>query len=181
VRFWLRSLAVGAAVGLVVGFAVGGTLGRVCMRILFLARRDTLGLEAMGGIVGELTAPGTLFVCVFGAALGLVIGLVYVLGRTLLPRRARWREWLFVAVASGSVFGLLVRVDRDDFRLFPVTLGLLLILASVVLTADPVPYLVERLAPDRERRPGPVAHGAVALGVTGAIAYAALGVFAVYS
>ena len=97
-----------------------------------------------------------------------------------MPQRTRWREWLIV-VASASVFGLLVRVNRDDFRLFPVTLGLLLILASVVLTAAPVPYLVERLAPGRERRPGPVAHGAVALGPTGAIAYAALGVSAVYS
>ena len=47
VRWWLRSLAVGAAVGLVVGFVVGGALGRVFMRIIFLAKHDTLGLETV--------------------------------------------------------------------------------------------------------------------------------------
>ena len=43
----------GAAAGLVVGFVVGGTLGRIFMRLLFLAHEETLGIEtSMGGIIG---------------------------------------------------------------------------------------------------------------------------------
>ena len=75
-RWWLRSLFVGAAVGLAVGFVVGGTLGRVFMRLLFLAHEDTLGFEtAMGAIVGDFTAGGTTFIFIFGGAMGLVLGL----------------------------------------------------------------------------------------------------------
>ncbi len=36
-RWWLRSLAIGAAAGLVVGLVVGGSLGRIFMRILAIA------------------------------------------------------------------------------------------------------------------------------------------------
>ncbi len=55
-----RSIGVGAGVGLAVGLVVGGTLGRVFMRLLFLAREDTLGFEtAMGAIVGDFTGGGT--------------------------------------------------------------------------------------------------------------------------
>ena len=36
--------AIGAAVGLGVGVVVGGTLGRVFMRIVFLAQDDAIGL-----------------------------------------------------------------------------------------------------------------------------------------
>lgn len=39
---WLRSLAIGMAVGLVVGVVVGGSLGRVFMRLAFLAEKDAL-------------------------------------------------------------------------------------------------------------------------------------------
>ena len=53
-RWWLRSLAAGAGAGLIVGIVIGGTLGRVFMRLVFLARRDTLGVEtAMGAVIGE--------------------------------------------------------------------------------------------------------------------------------
>src|SRR5207244_6624472 len=95
--WWLRSLATGAAVGLGVGFVVGGTLGRIFMRILFLTREDTRGFEtAMGAIVGDFTGGGTFFIGIFGAVMGLGLGLAYVCLRTLLPSRAWWRTPLFI-------------------------------------------------------------------------------------
>ena len=85
-RWWLRSLAIGAAVGLGVGVVVGGTLGRVFMRIVFLAQDDALGLEtAMGAIIGEFTGGGTAAIYVFGGFAGVSLGIAYTVGRTLLP------------------------------------------------------------------------------------------------
>ena len=131
-RFWFRSLAVGALVGLGIGFVVGGTLGRIFMRVLFFTRQDTRGIEtAMGAIIGELTSGGTVFICIFGAIMGVGLGLAYVGLRALLPSTARWRAPLFVCAASGLMLGFLVRINREDFALLPVTLSLLLIAGSV--------------------------------------------------
>lgn len=181
-RWWLRNLAIGAAIGLSVGLVVGGTLGRVFMRLLFLAREDTLGFEtAMGGIIGDFTAGGTVFICVFGALMGLVLGLAYVGVRALMPSRLRWRVSLFVLAAGGLMLGLIVRGNREDFAILPVTLSLLLIAGSVVLTAIPVPVLIERFAPDRERSPGVAARAALGLGAVAVTVYAATAITAVYS
>jgi hypothetical protein len=182
VRWWLRSLVIGATVGFVVGLAVGGTLGRVFMRILFLAREDTLGFEtAMGAILGDFTAGGTMFIGAFGATMGLVLGLVYVCVRALLPSRIWWRVSLFVFAASGLLLGVIIRDNRDDFSILPVTLSLLLIVGSVVLTAIPVPVLVERFAPDRDRSPGLAAHAVVGFGVVAIAVYATLAIAAAYA
>ena len=181
-RWWLRSLAVGAAVGFAAGLVVGGTLGRVFMRILFLAREDTLGFEtAMGAIIGDFTAGGTMFIGAFGATMGLVLGLVYVCVRALLPSRIWWRVSLFVFAASGLLLGVIIRDNRDDFSILPVTLSLVLVVGAVALTAAPVPLLVEHLAPDRERRPGRLAHAVVALGMSGFAAFAATGLLIAYA
>jgi hypothetical protein len=182
VRWWLRSLAVGAVVGLAAGFVVGGTLGRVFMRLLFLARKDTLGLEtAMGAVIGDFTAGGTIFICVFGAVLGLLLGIVYAAARMLMPPTLWRRELLFVLATCGLMLGLLVRVNRDDFAVLPVTLSLVLIAASVVATALPVPLLVERFAPDRDRNPGPAARRVLGLGGLAIAVYAASGIALAYS
>lgn len=181
-RWWLRSLMIGGTVGFAVGLVVGGTLGRVFMRILFLARENTLGFEtAMGAIIGDFTAGGTFVICLFGAAMGLVLGLVYVCVRVLMPPRLRWRESLFVLAASGLLLGVIVRTNRDDFAILPVTLSLLLIVGSVFLTAIPVPILVERFAPDRDRRPGRAAHAVLGLGIAGITVFAALAIAAAYA
>jgi len=182
VRWWLRSLAVGAVVGLAAGFVVGGTLGRVFMRLLFLARKDTLGFEtAMGAIIGQFTAGGTIFICVFGAFLGLLLGVAYVAARVLLPLSLWRREVAFVLATCGLMLGLLVRLNRDDFAVLPVTLSLLLVVGSVVVTALPVPFLVERFAPDRERSPGRAVRGALGLGAVAIAVYAATGIALAYS
>ena len=181
-RWWLRSVAVGAGVGLGVGLVVGGTLGRVFMRLLFLAREDALGFEtAMGAIVGEFTRDGTTFVYVFGAFAGIVLGVAYALGRTLLPSGTRMRTLVFTLGTTAFMLGQIVRGNREDFSILPITLSLLLVVASVALTAAPVPVLVERLAPDRERHPGRVAQGVVALGLTGFAVFGVTGILIAYS
>jgi len=181
VRWWLRSLAVGAAVGLVVGFVVGGALGRVFMRIIFLAKHDTLGLEtAMGAIIGDFTSGGTLFICLFGGVMGVLLGLAYVCVRALMPSRTRWREAIFVVAATGLMLAIMIDGNREDFAILPVTLSLLLMVGSVVLTALPVPILIERFAPDRERRPGAVANAVMGLGIVAIGVYATTAVITVY-
>ncbi len=182
VRWWLRSLASGAAVGFVVGLVVGGTLGRVFMRVLVLAREDALGFQtAMGAIVGEFTGPGTTAIYAFGAFAGVALGVVYAVGRTLLPSRTNVRTFIFTLGTSAFMLGQIVRGNREDFSFLPVTLSLLLIVGSVALTALPVPVLVERLAPDRERRPGRLTQGVVALALTGFAVFGLTGVVMAYA
>ena len=181
-RRWLRSLAVGAGVGFVVGLVVGGLVGRAFMRILALAEEDALGLStAMGAIVGDLTAGGTVAIGVFGAFLGVALGVGYVVARGLLPSSLWIREVVFVLGASGLLLRLIVEGNLEDFAFLPVTLSLALVIASVVLTALPVPVLVERFAPDRERHPGPLSYAVVGVGLVAVTISAALAVDAAYA
>jgi hypothetical protein len=182
VRWWLRNLAAGVAVGLTVGVVVGGTLGRVFMRLVFLAERDALGFQtAMGAFVGEFTRGGTVFIYVFGGLAGFVLGLAYALFRPLLPSGTRVRTAVFTAGTTALMLGQIVRGNRDDFTFLPVTLSLVLVALSVALTAVCVPVLVERLAPERQRSPGRVAAGVVALAMTAVAVFGATGVAAAYS
>ncbi len=180
-RFWLRSLAIGAGVGLVVGLAVGGTLGRIFMRLVFLAKEDTLGFEtAMGAIVGDFTAGGTLFIGIFGAFMGIVLGIGYVVLRALLPPRMWWRELVFVVGSSALMVGVIVRDNREDFTFLPATLSLLLVSGAVALTALPVPILIERFAPSHGGQPRRGAYAVVFVGAAAIAVYSATAVAAVY-
>lgn len=179
-RWWARNVAVGLAVGLVVGAVVGGTLGRVFMRLLFLAREENRGfVTAMGAVVGDVSAPGTAFIYVFGAAFGVLLGVAYAVGRTTLPPRLVVRTALFTLAATAVMLGQITRGNLEDFEFLPILTSLALIAGTVALTAAPVPLLVERLAPDRPRRRGPAAHGAVVLTLAGATVYAVTGVLAI--
>ncbi len=181
-RWWLRNLAIGAGVGFAVGVVVGGTLGRVFMRIVFLAEHDALGIQtAMGAIVGEFTRGGTAAIYVFAAFAGVALGLAYAIGRTLLPPRTRLRTIVFTLGTTAFMLGQIVRGNREDFTFLPVTLSLLLVVGSVALTAAPVPILVERLAPDDNRQPGLLAYSVVALGMTGFAVFALTGIMIAYA
>ena len=181
-RWWLRSLAIGAAVGFAVGLVVGGTLGRVFMRVLFLAREDTFGFQtAMGAIVGEFTGPGTTSIYAFGAIAGVALGVAYAAGRTLLPSGTQLRTIIFTLGTTAFMLGQIVRGNREDFSFLPVTLSLVLIVGSVALTAAPVPLLVERLSPDRARKPGRLAQVVVLLGMTGFAVFAVTGIASAYA
>lgn len=152
------------------------------MRLLFLAREDSRGLEtSMGAIVGDLTAGGSFFIAISGALLGLLLGIGYALLRGLMPRRLAWRETAFTLAATGLMLGLLVRVNLEDFTILPVTLSLLLLAGSVALTAAPVPVLVERLAPDRDRTPGHTSRAILGAGGLAIAVYAATAVAQAYS
>jgi hypothetical protein len=173
---------IGGAVGLVIGLVVGGTLGRIFMRLVFLAKEDTLGFEtAMGAIIGDFTAGGTLFIGIFGAFMGIGLGLAYVVLRGLLPDRMWWRELAFVAASSALMLGVIVRDNREDFTILPATISLLLIVGSVALTAAPVPVLIERFAPSGGGRPRRGATAVLLLGGAVIAVYAATAVAAVYS
>ncbi|MGZ4393482.1 MAG: hypothetical protein ACXVRK_15400, partial [Gaiellaceae bacterium] len=181
-RWWLRSLAIGAVVGLAVGVVVGGSLGRVFMRLVFLAEKDALGFQtAMGATVGEVTGGGTAVIYVFGGIAGVALGLSYAIGRTLLPSGIRLRTIVFTLGTTAFMLGQIVRDNREDFAVLPVTLSLLLVVGSVALTAAPVPILIERLAPDRQRQPGRFANGLVALGMTGFAVFATTGIMIAYA
>ncbi len=180
-RWWARSLGVGAGVGLVVGIVVGGTLGRIFMRLLFLARKETLGFEtAMGAIIGEFTNEGTRGVYIFAAIAGVALGIAYAVGRTLLPSGVRLRTLIFVFGTTAFMLGQIARANREDFAILPVTLSLLLTAGSVALTAAPVPVLVDRFAPDRERSHGRVARAVVLLGLAGFAVFGITGIAIAY-
>lgn len=180
-RWWLRSLAIGGAVGFAVGLVVGGTLGRVFMRLLFLARRESEGLEtALGAVIGDFTAGGTFFIAVFGAGVGLGTGLLYVAVRRLLPQRLVWRQALFVTWISLLMFGIVVRMNLEDFGLLPPTLGLALTGGSIVLTAVPIPIAVEKVAPDRPRTHGTASQALIVLALALVLVYAVTAVVDAY-
>jgi uncharacterized membrane protein (UPF0136 family) len=181
-RWWLRNLAAGAAAGFAVGLVGGGTLGRVYMRLVFLAEDGALGFEtAMGAIVGEFTSGGTASVYGFGAIVGLALGLAYAVTRRLLPDGLAWRTALFVTGTTAFMTGQIVRANRDDFSFLPVTLSLALTAGSVALTALPLPWLVERLAPDRPHQRGVVARGLVVAGMTAFVGFGVTGIVIAYS
>lgn len=181
-RSWPRNLATGAGVGLVVGLAVGGTVGRIFMRILFLAREENNGFAtAMGAIIGDFTRGGTFGIYAFAAIAGVALGLAYTVARTLLPSGTRLRVIVFTLGTTAFMLGQIVRGNREDFAVLPVTVSLILIVASVALTGAPVPLLIERLAPDRERTPGRVARGVVMLGMAGFALFAVSGIAIAYS
>ena len=179
---WPRSLAVGAGVGLAVGLVVGGTLGRIFMRILFLTEEENNGFTtAMGAVIGDLTGGGTAFIYIFAAIAGIALGLAYTAGRALLPSGTRLRVIVFTLGTTAFMLGQIVRGNREDFAVLPVTLSLLLIVVSVAVTAAPVPLLVERLAPDRERHPGRLARGVVVLAMSGFALFALSGIAIAYA
>ena len=182
-RVWLRNLMIGGAVGLVIGLVIGGVLGRIFMRLVFLAREDTLGFEtAMGAIIGDFTAGGTLFIGIFGAFMGAGLGLGYVVVRGLLPAPMWWREVAFMAGSSALMVGVIVRDNREDFTILPATLSLLLIVGSVALTAAPVPVVIERFAPSHgSGQRGRGATAALLVGAAAIAVYAATAVAAAYS
>jgi hypothetical protein len=181
VRVWLRNLAIGGGVGLVIGLAVGGTLGRIFMRLVFLAEEDTLGFTtAMGAIIGDFTAGGTLFIGIFGAVMGVALGFGYVVIRGFLPPRFWWREVAFVCGSSALMLGVIVRDNRDDFTFLPATLSLILIAGSVALTAAPVPLLIERFTPSGGGQPRRGAKALLLIGSGAIVLYSATAVATVY-
>src|SRR5262245_52511840 len=181
-RRWARAVGVGALAGLLVGVVIGGTVGRIFMRILFLAEESNRGFEtAMGAVIGGLTSGGTAFIYIFGGFTGVLLGLAYAVGRALLPSRVAFRVAVFTLGTTAFMLGTIVRTNLEDFALLPVTLSLLLIVASVAVTAAPVPLLVERWAPDPDRTPGGAARAVAVLSIAGTLVFGISGIVLAYS
>ncbi len=181
-RWWLRSLAAGAGAGLIVGIVIGGTLGRVFMRLVFLARRDTLGVEtAMGAVIGEFTRGGTGAIYAFAGFAGVALGAAYAATRAVLPQETRARTTIFTTGTTAFMLGQIVLSNREDFTLLPVTLSLLLIAISVALTAAPIPLIVEWLTPDHRHHRGRFAHALVFLGMSAFVVFGSYGILTAYT
>jgi hypothetical protein len=182
-NYWGRRFLVGAIAGLVVGLVVGGTLGRVYMRLVFLADDDSAGLPtAMGAITGTFSTDGTIAVGVFGAIAGTALGLSYAAAGLLLPPGLAVRTAIFVIGTTAFLTGQIVRANEEDFAFLPVTLSLALTAAAVALTALPLPWLVERLVPVRRTSWRPeLSRIVVAIVLTGMLAYGVSGIVIAYS
>ncbi len=79
------------------------------------------------------------------------------------------------------MLGEIVRDNRADFGILPVSLSLILIVVSVAVTAAPVPLLVERFAPDRQLQARRLARALVVLGMSGFALFAVTGIVIAYS
>jgi len=94
-----------------------------------------------------------------------------------LPHPQVWALYVLLTLGTTAfMLGEIARDNREDFAFLPVTLSLVLVAGSVALTAAPVPVLVERFSPDRERRPGRLAQGVVGLGLAGFAVFALTGI-----
>ncbi len=144
----LRQLAAIGLLGALAG-GVTGLLGRVAMRILALTSPPIAQGRLTDDLarVGEFTLSGTIFLVLFCATLGAVVGLAYPLVRRVLPARIRVPGF---AVLTGSVGGAILVHDEPSFDYtilqptwLAVTLFILVPAAYGVLTAA----LIERRVP----------------------------------
>jgi hypothetical protein len=85
-----RDWAIGLLVSALLGLVLLGAGGRMGMRVIALANRQT----------PILTIGGTLAVTLLGAATGLAVGAIFLLSRTAAPRRRIARVGLFTGVCA---------------------------------------------------------------------------------
>lgn len=99
VRHYLWYLAVALGSGLVSGLVMAGMGGRLAMRILGATSPSAQGrMTEADQIVGEITIDGSIgFILFFGAAVGLLSGVIFMLIRRWLPP-GRWRGFTFGAM-----------------------------------------------------------------------------------
>jgi hypothetical protein len=114
-----RILAIGTLAGMGGGFLTG-IWARLVMRLAgFLTVDRNRGLLTQNdAVVGKITLEGTIFIGLFGAALGIVGGLLYIAVRRRLPG-SDWQRALGFGVLLLGVFGFVV-MDKSnpDYRSF---------------------------------------------------------------
>ena len=156
--FWVRSMFAGAVAGLLVGLVFGLPAARLVMRLAFLDTPETAAFQTTAGaFVGEFTRDGMVELAQGSAGVGVLLGLVYPVGRAFLSPGLGLRTGVYVCVATllGTAFA--VGGSIEDFSFLPVTRNVLMFAAMFALAALPLPWLVERYVPDRP-------HSAPALG-----------------
>ena len=152
----LGVIASGSMAGAIAGLVAGGIGSRLAMRILAVTTPSMEGATTEAdATVGEITAGGTFFLLLFGTALGVGGGLVYLALRRWLPARGRGMAFgLLLLALTGP---LLVDPDNPDFVILePAWLGVGMFAALPVLFGLIVAPLQARLEPffTRERSRG---------------------------
>ncbi|MGH2702751.1 MAG: hypothetical protein ACRDJB_06690 [Actinomycetota bacterium] len=174
----LGVIASGSMAGAIAGFVAGGIGSRLAMRVLALTTPSMEGASTEAdAIVGEITAGGTSFLILFGAALGVGGGLAYLALRRWLPARGRGIAFGLLLLALTSP--LLVDPDNKDFYILePAWLGITMFAALPVLFGVIVAPLQSSLEPffTRDRTRGAtiavLVLGLLPLGLGGPVAVA---------
>ncbi len=123
VGFIGRWLLLGGAAGAVSGFVVGGVGGRLAMLLLRLTSPDSVrGVESDDGFtIGQFSGE-TVFLLGLATALGLLVGVAFVVLRSQLPGRV---GTLLIVLASGTLgAATIIKPDGVDFtKLAPLPLA----------------------------------------------------------
>ncbi|MDQ4059440.1 MAG: hypothetical protein M3124_09995 [Actinomycetota bacterium] len=143
----LGVIASGAMAGAIAGLVAGGIGSRLAMRVLAITTPAAEGaITEADATVGQITAGGTLFLLLFGTALGVGGGLAYLALRHWLP--ARWRGPAFGLLLLAIAGPFLVDPDNPDFVILePAWLGVAMFAALPVLFGLLVAQLQARLEP----------------------------------
>ncbi len=132
----LRDIARGGLTGLIVGVVGGGIGGRIAMRIAALLVPSSSGaFTENGNRIGDITVVGTLGLMVFGLAVGVFAGAIWVVVSPWIPGRGLRRGIATVplAVAVGGI--ILIAGDNRDFLILdhhPAVVAVLLGLIAVI-------------------------------------------------
>lgn len=139
-----RPLSAGATAGLLGGLAFGGLGGRLAMLVLRLTSDPSLhGLETDDGFTIGIVSFATLFLVIVTAAAGAIGGLLYLLVRSWLPKRAR--PWLFGALTGVVGGAIVIRPGGTDFtRLEPLGLAVAMFVALPAAYGFVVAVVAER-------------------------------------
>ncbi len=153
-----RLLAVSAMAGFAGGF-LAGAWARVAMRASgFLTENRNRGLLTDNeAAVGDITLSGTLSIAMFGAAIGIVAGLLYIGVRRWLPGRS-WQRPLIYGVLLLAVFGFVIMDESNpDYQLFgPAWMNVGTFSLAYIVMGFTVGMFVDFL---ETRMPSPVAIG----------------------
>jgi hypothetical protein len=152
----LGVIASASTAGAIAGLVAGGIGSRLAMRVLAMTTPGMEGATTEAeATVGQITAGGTFFLLLFGTALGVGGGLVYLALRRWFP--ARWRGLAFGLLLLALTGPLLVDPDNSDFDILePAWLGVVMFAALPVLFGLIAAPLQARLEPffTRERSRG---------------------------
>jgi hypothetical protein len=144
------SLTKGMLPGLIAGVIVGGLGSRLAMRVMAVTSAPAAtGLKTdFGATVGEITKPGTIFLLILGAILGVGGGIAYLALRKLLPGRGWTQGLVFGLLLLALVGRLLVDPGNPDFRILsPAGLAVAMFSALPILFGLLFVPLYDRLVP----------------------------------
>ncbi len=129
-----RFLSVGVATGFIAGLLIGGVGGRLAMLVLRLTSDPALhGMLTDDEFTIGVVSGETFFLLAATALVGAIGGVLYLIARTWVPRRARGWASAVVFGSIGAAFS--IRPGGIDFTLLsPIPL------AAVMFVALPVAY-----------------------------------------